>query len=169
MALVVETGSGATNSESYASVADADAYFTARAGTTTWAAASTASKEQALRDATTYLDLTYGPRWVGRRVHESQALDWPRQFISDRDGFPVDSDEIPTRIKYATIEAALMALSENLLPDIAEPGSILEEEVKVGPVEQRIKYSSRSQIKRYRKVFEYVREFLYRGRLIERS
>lgn len=61
MTLVVEDGSIVSGAESYASVAQADAYFAAR-GITIWSPLLDAEKEQALRRATDYMVQTYRQR-----------------------------------------------------------------------------------------------------------
>lgn len=161
MALVVEDGTGLTNSDAYVSVADCSTYFTNRQGSTTWSASTADPQEAAIRNATAYLNRRYATLWRGRRVEETQAMAWPRAFITDHDGFAVESDSVPQEVIDACCELAVMALSEDLLPDLTETGIISEESVSVGSVRSTTKYEGgKSQIKRYRKV-----ETLLRGLL----
>tara|TARA_R110002167_G_scaffold229073_1_gene434465 strand:+ start:109 stop:627 length:519 start_codon:yes stop_codon:yes gene_type:complete len=161
MALVVENGSGLTTSDAFVSVADCTAYFTNRQGSTAWAASTNDPQEAAIRNATAYLGRRYATLWRGRRVNSDQSLAWPRAFITDADGFAVDSTTIPQEVIDACCEGAVMALSEDLLPDIANSGIIAEESVSVGSVRTTTKYEGgKSQIKRYRKI-----ETLLRGLL----
>ena len=74
MALVVEDGTGLSTAESYISVADADTYHSDR-GNALWTGTD-AVKEEALRQATEYLDATYD--WKGSISLTTQALNWPR-------------------------------------------------------------------------------------------
>ena len=149
MALVVEDGSGKTDSESYIDIAFADAYHSAR-GNTGWTG-DTTTKEVALRKGTEFLDLRY--RWDGQRVKELQALDHPRTGLVE-DGYTIDSNVIHLRLKRATAEAALRYLTENLLADVKKPGRIKREAIGAGQdaVEKDVTYggSGRSQIKEYR-------------------
>jgi len=142
MALVVEDGSGKTDAESYLSVADADTYHTKHGGSTDWSGAETADKEEALRMATQYLDAVYHERWEGRRVSRDQALDWPRGWVEDRDGFAVDSDDIPAKLEDACAELAVRHITETdgLLPDLSDPGIVASEAVAVGPVKVSTQY-----------------------------
>jgi len=152
MALVVETGSGMANAESYASVAEADAYHVAHSASAVWSAALTADKERCLRLATQYLDIRYGLRWVGLRANLAQALDWPRSSardvdssilggISDCEGFVLPSTQIPPAVKAATAEAALRFLSgQDLLTDLSNPAGVRESSVNVGPVTETTVY-----------------------------
>jgi hypothetical protein len=136
MSLNVETGSGANNSESYASVADADAYLAAR-GQTNWASVATGDKEAALRRATDYMQSTYSGSWRGYRVYTTQALDWPRHLVPIKDYQTgcvayYDPAVIPVAVKNACIELALRAAAGDLAPDLGPQ----EKSVKVGPIEQ---------------------------------
>lgn len=169
MPLVVEDGTAKTNSESYASVADADLYFFARRGDTTWAAASTANKEKALRNATDYIEEKYNARFIGRKATKDQALAFPRSYIESYDGYAINSDEIPEKLKRATMELALRALSEDLLPDLANPGEIKSETNEIGDLKQSITYlAGKGNIKAYRSATMLLREYLM-GETFERS
>ena len=119
MALEVEDGTGKTNSESYASVINADDYQTGR-GNTLWFTLSTNEKEQALRRATDYMVQTYRDRWSGTRVTITQALDWPRYDVVIDAITSVDSDIVPYDIVHACIDLAFMAAAGNLMPNIKQ-------------------------------------------------
>lgn len=133
MALIVETGAGLANAESYCSVAQADAYFAAR-GTTTWATMTVTEKEQALRRGTDYLEAYYGDRLVGYRVGTVQALSWPR-YEAQRRGVATtcwwESDVVPADIVKACAEAAIRAAAGDISPDVGR----LKSRTKVGPIE----------------------------------
>ena len=100
---------GGTASDTYGTVDDADAYFTAR-GVAEWTGTD-AVKEQALRKAATYLDSTYRGRWKGQRVNRDQALGWPRSYAIDSDGYSIGADSIPNELKYAQFEVALLYIA----------------------------------------------------------
>jgi hypothetical protein len=134
MALIVEDGTGFPDADSYASVADADAYF-ASMGNTQWGAASNANKESALRRATQYLDTYYNNRWQGLRTYaRDQALAWPRYDVYDDEDNLIANDEIPKEIVQATMEAALRELTNpnSLTPDVTV-GRIVKKRT-VGPI-----------------------------------
>lgn len=115
MALITEDGTGRSDAESYASVAEADAYQASR-GRTLWSTISEAEKEQALRRATDWMLTEYRSRWQGQRRISTQALDWPRGWVVV-DGFSVASDTVPAEVKRACIEMAFRAASGDLLAD----------------------------------------------------
>ena len=126
MTLIVEDGSGKSDSESYISVADASNYHTVR-GNTAWAALATdALREAALRRATDYMRQAYRSRWQGYKVNEDQALDWPRYDV-EVEGYAIDSDIVPTEIKNACAELALRASAADLNPDLTQ--GVLSEQV----------------------------------------
>lgn len=133
MALIVETGAGLPDAESWASVADADAYHLAR-GNAGWTG-ETATKEAALRRGTDYLEGLYRARWSGRPAAIGQALGWPRAYVcaSTGNGY-LPSDKIPVALVRACCECALRELESpgSLAPDFV-PGEIVTSET-VGPL-----------------------------------
>ena len=160
MSLIVEDGTGVVGAESYATEAQATAYFSNR-GVTTWTAV--ANKEAALRKATDYMVQNYRLAWKGCRVDPEQALDWPRfecyvsghrsgKFSSD---YLVPSNVVPNEVRNACIELALKTSSEDLNPDLTQ--QVLSE--KVGSL--AVTYSESSpQYKRFRAVDMSLRHLL---------
>lgn len=128
MALVVEDGTGLADAESFASVAAANDYWTARASTA-WDALTDETKEAALRQATDYIEAIYGGRWKGERIGSTQALSWPRYGVVV-DGIERDSAVIPLALERATIELALKASAGELLAD--QGAQVVSE--TVGPI-----------------------------------
>ena len=114
--LIVEDGSQVAGAEAYASVADATAYFAARANAAWAALASDALREAALRQACDYIEAMYGTRWKGERVATTQALSWPRDGVVV-DGVELSTTAIPAALMRANIELALKASSGELLSD----------------------------------------------------
>lgn len=114
MAFVVEDGSGLSNANSYASVAEADAYADDR-NLTAWHS-NPAHKEEALIRATDYIEAVYRQAWLGYRASQTQGLSWPRTNV-EVDLYPVAANIVPKEVKYATIEMAIRAEAETLLPD----------------------------------------------------
>jgi hypothetical protein len=131
MALIVEDGTGRSDAESYASVATADAYVSTHGASAAWTALTTATKEGALRSASTALDGRYA--WSGSVVSLTQALGWPRAGASDREGRYVASDSVPARVAQATCQLALMHITYPLDGVYERAGAIVRE--KVGPIE----------------------------------
>lgn len=120
MSLITEDGTGTADAESLCSVADADAYFTARPGTTlatAWGAASTPAKESALRQATAYFEGAYGARLPGRRISPSQALLLPRDGAYDLEGLALSRSEVWLPVRQAVAELAARALGGPLSVD----------------------------------------------------
>jgi len=129
MSLIVETGAGLSTAQSYIIVADADAYFLARAETS-WGLALTAAKEAALVRGTAALDAMF--IWSGVRYLSTQALAWPRLDVYDSDGYQLTG--IPQRLKNANAEAALIELGSAgaLAASLARGGMIKRK--TVGPL-----------------------------------
>jgi hypothetical protein len=136
MTLIVETGAGLANAESYISVADATAYHANR-GNAAWAAlASDTIREQLLRKATEYMVGQYRDNWKGQRTGAVQALDWPRYNVPLPDvGYGryvayVQTNVVPVEVANACAVLALQASSGDLAPPIKRT---VKEKV-IGPI-----------------------------------
>lgn len=141
MALVVETGTGAADAESYVSVAVFQAYCAARAITP--ASADVATVEAGLRRATAALDAKYRPRFKGYRTNRrKQALEWPRtNALDDANRVYIGQYEIPVEVINATCEAAVRELASPgaMNPDV-KPSAFVKRR-KAGSVEIEFKDS----------------------------
>lgn len=156
MALIVETGTGLSTAESYASVAQASTRMTAM-GNDTWETITTAQMEEALRRATAYMVQAYRNRWAGTRLLRVQALDWPRYGVCV-DGFDLPSTEVPTDVVNACIDLALKAAAGDLNADLTR-ATIRE---KVGPLETEYSAHGAEQT-RYRSIDMALAAFLKGG------
>jgi len=114
----------------YATVAEADAYFTDRIDADTWTAASATKKAQALITATQLLDTL---NWTGVAVSESQPLAFPRsgEFFDPRLGTNIFiQDSTPNYVVRANYELALHLLNNTGVLD--DTGSV--DSVNLGTV-----------------------------------
>lgn len=148
MAFKAEDGSAYADSNSYASVAQADTYHADR-GNTAWASATTSNKQIALIKATDYLERHYRGRYKGKKKTDTQALSWPRFAVyldgtgaeyvvpgvgTSIDGSLIPDNVVPKEVIYACAEAALRALSySDLQPDV-EVGAQGVSSETVGPI-----------------------------------
>ncbi len=133
MAIVVEDGTGLSNAVSYISLVDATAYFEAR-GVETWAdVGDTVAQEAALVRATFALDAWLRGRWTGKKKTSSQSLAWPRTDVIDEEGYEVPSDVVPTPVKHACCEVALIELSGSFLTKSVSNENAVSS-TSVGPV-----------------------------------
>lgn len=126
MAIVVENGTGMADAESYLSVAAFKDYcdkWGYAYGTTTDAVI-----EQKLRQATNFIDTIF--RYKGTRLLASQALEYPRDGLTDWSGFDITG--VPQRVAKATAELAFKALTESLYTDLDRGGMVTSE--SVGPL-----------------------------------
>ncbi len=173
--LVVETGSGSANANSYESVAGADTYHADHNDPVpaTWDDATDLRKETALKNATQYLDALYNNKWLGLRSNSGQRLDWPRTGIVDRDGFSVASTTMPRVLLECTAILAHLDITETngLLPDLAaSTANIKREFKKVGPLEKETEYfGSTDQLKTFSLVEELIEEITRRTLRLERA
>jgi len=131
---------GGAGSDSYATVAEADAYLAVRPGfdVTAWSELDEGDKELRLQLATQVLDTKL--KFRGVRACKTQALAWPRLFPGDplyaetdaagglgqvwadwttledyAELVAVDTPEVPTGVKKAQIEIAFQVVHSHLL------------------------------------------------------
>jgi len=154
MVFVLETGAGLSNSNAYAGVAEANAYFADHGAPAAWSSSSDPQKESALQLGSQYLDAVYHYGWKGDKRLSTQALDWPRVNVTDENGWPIASDIVPQRLKDACAELALrVRQGDTLLPDQSSPGTLGSKSVTVGPISiSKTFVGGQSQVKWYRLV-----------------
>ena len=121
MTIIVETGAGIANANSYASAADLGDYADLRGVTLT-------TDEDVLLIRA--MDALYGRNWKGERVSTDQVLEWPRTDVYV-DAQLVDYEAIPRELVYGQLALAVAADTTTLMP--VESGNA------VGPViEERV-------------------------------
>jgi len=137
--LVAEDGTGLAAATSYATVAEADTFFSRRLYTTPWTGADQDDKERALIMASSLLDshMTY----QGMKTGDTQALSWPRYGIYDKSGFLVPSTTLPQALKDATSELAKWLLASDRTAEDDTKGF---REMKVGSLELVVDRSDRT-------------------------
>lgn len=105
LTLIKEDGTGRSDANAYANVADGDAYYDGHLYASAWTAATLANKEKALVFASRLIDAQF--QFDGGKVKETQALQWPREGCLDPDaGSPVASNVVPKPVIQATCEMA---------------------------------------------------------------
>jgi len=112
LTLIKEDGTGKVDANSYASVADSDAYHEGHLYATAWTGASAGTKAAALVMATRLIDAQF--QFGGRRAHETQALQWPRgQCPNPDDESAVPENAVPRGVIDATCETARALIIED--------------------------------------------------------
>ena len=128
-----------TDSNSYISVAVADAYFAFHLdGVQFWNSLPTVTKQAALVQATNRLD---AENYSGRITVNDQRLQWPRSFVADRkaDSF-IDNDKIPRELVDATCEMALHYLKVQAGEFTVDENDLEAlKTMKIGPIDVTIK------------------------------
>lgn len=150
MTIVVETGAIVDGANAYITVAELDAYWSARNVTLSQ---TNAEKEAAIIIATQYVDINFS--WRGTIVIDEQWLDWPRAGVYDDEGRDIEYTEIPRRLKNAVCEYAKRQLDSDIQPDVFpnDLGAIKRKREKVDVIEQEVEYQDNTGgyygIKRY--------------------
>lgn len=106
MAVSIDATVGGASANSFVTLAEMTTYMEGRLNSSSFDGASTDDQNRALVEATRWLSAL---SWDGYRVTSTQALSWPRQWAWDPDN-PAqayfDTDEVPQRVKDATMELA---------------------------------------------------------------
>jgi len=125
MTLTVEDGTGIAGADSYASLVFLIAYWTARPhdplGVAFLAAAET-KQEGAAREATIYMDATFGPSYRGQRRGYVQGRLFPRTGALDDANYPLP--DLPDCLAEAQAELAGRAITKRLAKDAAQGGRV---------------------------------------------
>ncbi|AYN94426.1 hypothetical protein EAW52_10870 [Pseudomonas sp. LTJR-52] len=125
--LIIESGAGDPDAESYATAAELVSYAT-KFGVTI--PAEEAAQEALLRRAALAMN---GMKWKGRRTHEEQALAWPREGVQV-DGAYKRSNYIPREIFYGQLALAGEIHADDLTPPETRQGAVIRKRVE-GAVE----------------------------------
>ena len=126
MTITLTTTAGSASANSYCDLADAEAYVATLNWYESWTGKTDEQKKGALVQATR---LFQSLAWKGRKASNTQALVWPRAYVTDRDGYAVDSTTIPVWLEEATAEFALRLLAEDRQADL---GANVPGQAKVG-------------------------------------
>ena len=128
MPLIVEDGTLPAGANSFASVADADAYHAARL-TAAWTdELAEAQKEAAMIRASDWLNRKV--MWNGRKASRSQRMAWPRSGVVTQDG-EIAPDEIPAEVVEACCELAGFFVEQDYLAPLDRGGDIASLSVDV--------------------------------------
>lgn len=122
MSVTIVATAGATDANSYSTVADADTYHEGHPYASTWDDATTDQKIRALVTATRLLDQHFA--WIGEVASSDQALRWPRAAAYDRDGRQLANDTVPTVIADGTAELARALLVSDRTDTESSSGGI---------------------------------------------
>lgn len=109
--IIVETGAGIADANSYVSIADITEWALTNPHDSTWASLIDANKNGYAAMACRILNEQMD--WAGWQTDADQSLDLPRSGLTDKNGNSVDDDEIPDAVKNAQSELArLLAISD---------------------------------------------------------
>lgn len=135
MAITVVATVGSASANSFATAAEMATYMEGRLNDSAYTSADADDVNRALVEATRELSARM---WRGRRVDETQALSWPRQWVVDPDSPNYDyfdTDVVPQRVKDATCELAFQFLKAGTTDVAALDSTITVKRKKVGPLE----------------------------------
>ena len=159
----VEDGSVVTDANALVSVADADQIMENYDNPTAWSGASQAEKENAIRLATRFLNLNY--IWDGYKVDADQTCQWPRYETYDEDGWVIDHEIVPERVKEACAYLALKVMEgDTLLEDLQNESRVKKTKDVIGPLTEEREYiGGESPEKTYKVVEKLISPFIING------
>ena len=126
MALVIEDGTGLAGAESFATVAEARAFATARGVALS---ATDSVVEVALRNASDYLG-SLELRWQGSRSTAVQALGWPRKCVMIY-GTAFAEDAIPVQLINAQCQLCIDISAGTVLQPTGQGREVIRTKVDV--------------------------------------
>ncbi len=132
MALVLDATVGGATANSYLTSATANAYFESRPeAATTWASATTATKDFYLVAATERLEQE---SYFGTKASLTQRLLFPRSGVYDSDGQLLSELTMPRQLLNATCEVAWWLYSQAGTDLFKESGLEAFTDLRVGPL-----------------------------------
>jgi len=161
--IVVEDGTGLSNSNSFCDVAYADSYFTNK-GDTTWDTFVLADKETFIFNAATAVDAKWGSAYRGSIWSSAQAMLFPRTTFRDGNGRYVPAQTIPKELKDTQCEFALttgMGTDLYVDPNSADVGvKSKSSSVGRGAVDESVEYFSPTTSTTYNEHITLIRPIL---------
>jgi len=128
MTIIVEDGTGVAGANSYVTVSGVGVYATDY-GYTDWTDATATVQQQSLLRAMRYIE---GLAWKGVKYDQTQALEWPRSEVYDKDERLVADDVVPVPVVEALCEACILCLPTstiNLQPNLTKDDFVNYEQV----------------------------------------
>lgn len=132
MPVVLDATPGSPTANSFATVAQADAYFAGMLYADDWDAATPDTKNRALITATNLI--VAGVAFLGWPASTTQALPMPRSGLRSRTGAVIASTVIPVELANATAEYARQLITAGAMPT-APSDTAGVKKVKAGSVE----------------------------------
>ena len=111
MATIIATP-GASDANSYATLAEANTYHDERLHNAAWTSASDATKISALIWATRVIEDNF--LWYSTQKTEDQALHWPAYSGYYKSGYPIPDTVVPQMVKESQSELAFLLIEEDL-------------------------------------------------------
>jgi hypothetical protein len=111
MAIIATIGSADANS--YVTLAEATAYFLNRLHSDDWVDWEDSADDPGTALVTASSMLDWYMKWKGTKTTSTQSMQWPRTGAERPDGTEIDSNIIPSELKVAVFELALISLEED--------------------------------------------------------
>jgi hypothetical protein len=154
-ALIIETGLGVPNANSYTSAAEATTYLQNYESNIfdSWPT-DTAAQEAALLTGCQAVEYQFRDRYLSsRRIPVANELCWPRFPFYDRNGVLILDRTIPIYLKQAQACFALYyIMGMDLYPQQPKESALTSESLKIGDLSTSVGYSRGTNYDPFRKV-----------------
>lgn len=129
---------------SYVCEADANDFFDGDPRQSDWNGLTSTEKQQYLVHASNRLEME---SWSGQITDDDQSLQWPRNFVADRDGGFHDETTVPQSLKVAVYELAFWYLQEITgVPLVSRNDMARMDAYSVGPLNVSMRKISENQL-----------------------
>lgn len=134
--MALDTTIGGASADSYATLAEYQAYVTAQGFVPL--TGTDGAQEAELRRAAVVIDDTYS--FIGLQQYQYQARAWPRLVRQLVDDWPIDPDTIPDAIRRAQMEMAYQ-IHGGADPFATYDGAVKRKREKVDVIEEETEYT----------------------------
>lgn len=162
--MACEDGTGVAGADCYIEADYVTTYLDSTGRADAWSEATDSDRHYAIVQATAWLDMNYGHRYVGYKMTSTQGLEFPRSLAFDRYGNTITG--VPEMLKRAVAEMSERALvaPDTLSADVDAGGNVASETTTVGSITISKAYSGS---KDGQKRFPVVDRLLRQGGLID--
>lgn len=132
--MTCEDGTGVTGAVCYVEASYVSTYLAATGRDIPWSSATDAQRDLAIQQASAWIDMTFGTRFVGYPLTTTQGLEFPRTMAYDRYGNALTG--LPELFKRAVAEMSIRALADGdaIFGDAPVGGNVSSESTTVGPI-----------------------------------
>ncbi len=162
LTLILEDGSGRADANTFLLYTEATTLLAASPFADDWASVLQSRAEPCLAEASAWLSRAH---WDGVATYPTQALAFPRAWLTTRDGYAIASNLIPLWLKQATARLAYWISQQSTTPYTntgLAPGTEIE-------LASGLRFTPQSQVAMPPDVRALIGDYLCRGNTVRRA